>query len=80
MTENANTVLRDALALSADERAHVAADLIASLENSRDDPKAVAAAWAEELGRRADEVVQHQSVAEPWHVVRSRITERLGNE
>lgn len=32
MTENANAVLRDALALPLDERAQVAADLLASLD------------------------------------------------
>ncbi len=80
MTENANTVLRDALALSPDERAHVAADLIASLEESRDDPEAVAAAWAEELERRTDELVHDHAAGEAWHVVRNRITGLLGNE
>jgi len=80
MTENANTVLRDALGLPRAERAHVAADLIASLDERRDDPDAVASAWATELEQRADEMLRDGSSGEGWDEARGRIVERLRGE
>lgn len=77
MTENANDVLRDALALPVDERAQVAADLLASLDATRDDPAEVATAWAEELERRAREVLGAAASGEDWATVRGRIAGRL---
>ncbi|CAN5329383.1 hypothetical protein BH23ACT9_BH23ACT9_08110 [soil metagenome] len=77
MTENANAVLRDALALPLDERAQVAADLLASLDATRDDPREVATAWADELERRAREVLGAAAPDEDWDIVRGRIAGRL---
>lgn len=79
MSDNASTVLRDALALPADDRARVSADLIANLDEDRDDPASVQAAWAQELERRA-----HRALTEPrgedWDDARTRIAERLSRE
>jgi 3-deoxy-D-arabino-heptulosonate 7-phosphate (DAHP) synthase len=54
MTERAQELLRDVLALPNEERATVAAELLASLDESvTDDAAAVQAAWAREVERRA---------------------------
>lgn len=79
MTENADTVLREALALPAAQRAQVAADLIASLDEERDDAEAVAAAWAEELERRARQTLRDPSSGEDWDTARQRIAGRLNS-
>ena len=50
MTKDATRVLEDALRLQADERATVAAKLLASLDSVEDE---VEAAWAAEIARRA---------------------------
>lgn len=77
MTENASTVLREALALPAGERARVAADLIASLDEERDDPTDVARAWANELERRARHALRNPGSGQDWEATRERIAERL---
>lgn len=79
MTENASTVLREALVLPADERARVAADLIASLDEERADPQDVASAWANELERRARHALRNPGSGEDWEATRDRITARLND-
>jgi len=52
MSDRAQTLLREALKLSPEERADVAAELLASLDDSdAEDPAAVQAAWAAEIER-----------------------------
>ena len=53
-------VREDALALSTDERARLARDLLASLDGSPD-PDA-AAAWDEEINRRIDQIENGDAV------------------
>mgnify|MGYP003335863916 CR=1 FL=1 len=66
MTSRAQEVLRDALALPLDERANVAAELLASLdEGSGEDPAAVEAAWVAEIERRARRVMSGESQGVP---------------
>lgn len=77
MIENASTVLREALALPAAERARVAADLIASLDEERTDPEDVASAWADELERRARHALDHPRSGDDWEATRDRIAARL---
>lgn len=73
MTERAQDLLREALALSPQERADVATELLASLDDSADeDPEAVEAAWAMEIERRAHRVLSGDSSGEPWQTVRER--------
>ena len=80
MSDRAQSLLREALALSLDERADVAAELLASLdEEAAEDPAAVQAAWATEIERRARSVLAGESVGEPWEDVRERIVQRLTN-
>lgn len=50
MTTAAERLLHDALKLPADERAEIAAELLASLDDRESD---IEAAWAAEIARRA---------------------------
>jgi putative addiction module component (TIGR02574 family) len=78
MTSRAQALLREALALPAEERADVAAELLASLEGPPpDDPGEVEAAWAREIERRARRVMSGESTGEPWEDVRARVMRRL---
>ena len=78
MTERAQAVLRDAMSLPADERANVAAELLASLDDDApEDPAAVQAAWAKEIERRARRVLAGESSGQPWDDVRDRVARRL---
>jgi len=73
-------LLREALTLSPDERADVAAELLASLDDqATEDPAAVRAAWAAEIERRAQRVLSGESAGEPWEDVRNRIVQDLTN-
>jgi hypothetical protein len=75
MTGQAQQLLRDALVLSADERAGVAAQLLAGLEDDEpaEDPGEVEVAWATEIETRALRVLAGDSVSESWESVRDRI-------
>lgn len=77
MTDHGDTVLREALALPADERAQVAADLIASLDEEPDETEDVTSAWAVEIERRARQVLDGQASGEDWNEARDRITGQL---
>lgn len=77
MTQQAQDLLRDALALPPEERADLAAELIASLDGPADDPAEVEAAWAAEIERRARRVLNGESAGEPWDNVRRRIATGL---
>jgi putative addiction module component (TIGR02574 family) len=78
MTSRAQELLREALALPSEERADVAAELLASLDDAPpDDPADVEAAWAREIERRARTVMSGESPGEPWEDVRARIRQRL---
>ena len=80
MSDRAQTLLREALTLSPDERADVAAELLASLDDlATEDQAAVQAAWATEIERRARRVLAGESIGEPWEDVRDRIAKRLTN-
>ena len=79
MTPRAQELLRDALLLPPAERADLAAELLASLEDVADDPDQVEAAWAAEIERRARRVLSGESTAELWDEVRRRIEADLEN-
>jgi putative addiction module component (TIGR02574 family) len=80
MTANAAGVLRDALALSAQDRADIAAELLASLDEIPADLAEVQAAWAVEIERRARRVMDGSSPGEPWDAVREQIRDRLASQ
>jgi putative addiction module component (TIGR02574 family) len=77
MSNRAQELLREALTLSPDERADVAAELLASLDESTENPSEVEAAWAAEIERRAHRVLSGESAGEAWEDVRDRIARRL---
>ncbi len=74
----AETLLLEALKLSPEERAEVAAELLASLD---DFPVAeadeVERAWGVEIERRARRVLAGDSPAMPWDKVQREVRERL---
>jgi putative addiction module component (TIGR02574 family) len=78
MTDRAQAVLREALTLPVDERADVAAELLASLDDEpAEDLAEVEMAWGKEIERRARRVLAGESTGEPWEDVRARIEARL---
>lgn len=77
MSDHGDTVLREALALPADERAQVAADLLASLDEEHEAGGEVISLWAVEIERRARQVVAEQSSGEDWDAARERIAGQL---
>jgi putative addiction module component (TIGR02574 family) len=63
--------------LPPEQRAHLAAELLASLEGPADDPDEVEAAWAAEIESRARRVLSGESAGEPWEDARQRIETNL---
>jgi len=75
---HAHSVLEEALKLPANERADVAAELLASLDEAEaDDPAEVERLWAEEIERRARRVLAGESSGVPWSDVRRGLEARL---
>jgi putative addiction module component (TIGR02574 family) len=73
MTSRAQGLLREALTLPIEERATVAAKLLASLDDdSAEDAADVEAAWAAEIEKRARRVMVGESQGIPWADVRAR--------
>lgn len=78
MTSRAQDVLREALALPLDERAGVAAELLASLDDAAAEHSAdVEAAWAAEIERRARRALADESGGVAWDDVRRRAEAEL---
>lgn len=77
MTARAQQLLREALTLPAEERADVAAELLASLDDPADNVDDVEAAWAAEIERRARRVLAGESGGIPWEDVRRRADNEL---
>ena len=75
MSTRADTILGTALALPPDERAWLAAELIASLEEGKDTE--IEAAWAAEIERRIDEVESGEAETASWEEARARIRATL---
>lgn len=80
MTSRAQELLREALSLPVEERADVAAELLASLDDvGSEDVARVEAAWAAEIERRARRVMAGESAGIPWEEVRRRAEAELRN-
>ena len=78
MPSRAQELLREALTLPLDERADVAAELLASLDEAEvERPADVEAAWAAEIERRARRVMAGESTGLPWEDVRRRAEAEL---
>jgi putative addiction module component (TIGR02574 family) len=79
MTRDA--LLKEALKLPVKDRADVAAELLASLDDQPlEDPEEVAKAWAAEIERRGRRVLAGESAGVPWEEVRCRLEERLAKQ
>jgi len=63
--------------LPSHERADFAAELLASLDETMENPEEVEAAWAAEIERRARRVLSGESAGESWEDVRNRIARLL---
>lgn len=78
MIARAEALLREALSLPDEDRADVAAELLASLEApTADDPETVQTLWSQELDRRARRVLSGQAPGEGWSSVRQRLADEL---
>lgn len=77
MTQEANEVLKRALALPPNDHAELAGTLIESLD-VRQDPN-VETAWSEEIARRIQDLDSGAAEAIPWADVRRRIAAKLDN-
>ena len=77
MSPRAQELLREAMALPVKERADLAAELLASLDDASEDPAEVEAAWAAEIERRARRVMTGETAGIPWEDVRRRAEAEL---
>jgi predicted nucleic acid-binding protein len=78
MAVDSDAVLREALTLSSRERAEVAAELLASLDEPEvGDAEAVRVAWAEELEHRARRALSGDDPGEPWRALQDRMRNKL---
>jgi putative addiction module component (TIGR02574 family) len=75
MSTRADTILDTALALPPNERAWLASELIASLDETNDSD--VEAAWAAEIERRIAEVESGDAETISWEEARTRIRATL---
>jgi hypothetical protein len=81
MTPSARDLLREALLLPLEDRADVAAELLASLdEEAVDDLATVEAEWAREIEERAKRAMAGDAVSSPWNDVRDAVARRLAND
>ena len=70
MSEKATTLLKEALALPANERAELASSLIDSLDSTCDED--VEAAWQEEIARRIERLRSGTARTIPWEEVQKK--------
>jgi putative addiction module component (TIGR02574 family) len=75
MSTRADTILDTALALPPDERAWLASELIAGLDEGEDAD--VEAAWGVEIERRIAEVESGEAKTVSWEEARARIKSSL---
>lgn len=75
MSELADKVLTDAMKLPTEERARVAAELIASFDGEPDADAGLA--WAAEIDRRVQRIREDGPKGDDWQVVHDRIAARL---
>lgn len=74
----AEALLQEVLKLSAQERAAVAAELLASLDDRpANDAGEIARAWGAEIERRARRVLAGKSTGTPWKEVKRELEDRL---
>ena len=77
MTRTADQIIQEARTLTAEERAHVAEELLRSLEEP--ERAEIDAAWAEEIERRIDELDAGRMPTRPADEVMREMRDRLRN-
>ncbi len=77
MTGSAQKLLRDALNLPLEDRAAVAAELLASLDGPAESATDVEAAWATEIEKRAQGVLTGRVSGKTWSEVHDAIETSL---
>ncbi len=78
METEAQSLLTKALTLGEDDRADLAAELLASLDGPSPDSQAeIDRLWATEIERRSARFRSGESVGVPWDEVRSQIERKL---
>ena len=78
MGNDARTLRTEALELTADDRAELAAELLASLDDpASDSQEEVDRLWAAEIERRSNRILSGESSGEPWDEARRRIESDL---
>jgi len=75
MTKPAEALLREAIKLDVNERAELAAELLASLDDEPDED--VEAAWAAEIERRIARIEAGTEKLIPWEEVKHRIEKEI---
>jgi putative addiction module component (TIGR02574 family) len=75
VTKATENILKSALELELDQRAELAAELLASLDGAPDED--AEAAWAVEIERRAIRARSGEDSGRPWPEVRERIKRSL---
>jgi hypothetical protein len=74
MSRSTAEVLEAALQLPLDDRARVAAELLASLDTAHED---VEAAWAAEIGRRVAAARRGELASTEWRTVLDRVEQEV---
>lgn len=78
MGADAHALLLEVLALPHEERAGIAARLIASLdEQDMDHPDSIPDLWREEIERRARRATTGETDGDDWDSLRRRLTDEL---
>jgi putative addiction module component (TIGR02574 family) len=75
MTEEANELLKKAMALPVNDRAELAGSLLDTLDETMDED--VEASWQNEIALRIKELDSGKAKTVPWTEVRSRLTAKL---
>lgn len=75
MTKSAEAVLAEALQLDDQDRAELAAELLASLDGPAD--PGAEEAWAEEIERRVESLENGTAELESWEEVKRRIEKEI---
>jgi putative addiction module component (TIGR02574 family) len=78
MGSEARKILESAMALSPNERAELARELIASLD--REAEPGAEAAWSAEITRRAERVLSGESQGVPWETVQQDVRAAIGRK
>lgn len=78
MAMKSDELHKEALALSSADRAHLAAELLISLEPpADDDPTLVMSLWGTEIERRARRAMADGAEGQDWKIVRQRAADIL---